>query len=90
MLSLIAAASYFLAIHLLVSGTRVRDAVTGQIGVARYMGFFAIASVAGLAWLINAFAQARQAPANDFSNELGSFQVPEDRGHVLAQPHAKA
>ncbi|MDB5499966.1 MAG: hypothetical protein JWP28_3997 [Phenylobacterium sp.] len=65
MLSLIAAASYFLAIHLLVSGTRVRDALTGQIGVARYMGFFAIASVAGLAWLIIAFAQARQAPAND-------------------------
>lgn len=64
MLSLIAAASFFLAIHLLVSGTRVRDALTGKIGLGPYMGLFSISSVAGLAWLGFAFAQARLAPAN--------------------------
>jgi len=64
MLSLIAAASFFLAIHLLVSGTRVRDALTGKIGLGPYMGLFSISSLAGIAWLGIAFAQARHAPAN--------------------------
>jgi uncharacterized membrane protein len=61
MLSLIAAAAFFLAIHLLVSGTRVRDALTGRIGLGPYMGVFSLASVAGLAWLGLAFAQVRHA-----------------------------
>ena len=64
MLSLVAAALFFLAIHLLVSGTRVRDALTGRIGQGPYMGLFAISSVAGLAWLGIAFAQARNTPAD--------------------------
>jgi len=64
MLSLIAAAIFFLAIHLLVSGTRVRDALTGKIGLGPYMGLFSVSSLAGLAWLGIAFAQARHAPAN--------------------------
>jgi len=64
MLSLIAAASFFLAIHLLVSGTRVRDALTGKIGLGPYMGLFSVSSLAGIAWLGVAFAQARHAPAN--------------------------
>ena len=63
MLSLIAAAAFFLAIHLLVSGTRVRDALTGRIGLGPYMGVFSLSSVAGLAWLGIAFAQARHADA---------------------------
>ncbi|HEY2753907.1 NnrU family protein [Phenylobacterium sp.] len=65
MLSLVAAASFFLAIHLLVSGTRVRDALTGKIGLGPYMGLFAFSSIAGLAWLGIAFAQARHTPANE-------------------------
>jgi uncharacterized membrane protein len=64
MLSLIATASFFLAIHLLVSGTRVRDALTGKIGLGPYMGLFSVSSLAGIAWLGIAFAQARHAPAN--------------------------
>src|SRR3954468_12521959 len=65
MFSLIAAAAFFLAIHLLVSGTRVRDALTGRIGVGPYMGLFSISSLAGLVWLGLAFAQARTAPGNE-------------------------
>lgn len=63
MLNLLAAAGVFLAIHLLVSGTRVRDALTGRIGQGPYMGLFSLASVAGLVWLGFAFAAQRGQPA---------------------------
>jgi uncharacterized membrane protein len=59
MTSLIAAAAFFVLLHLLVSGTRVRDALTGRIGQGPYMGLFSLASIAGLVWLGVAFAQAR-------------------------------
>lgn len=65
MSALIAAVAFFVAIHLLVSGTRVRDALTGRIGQGPYMGLFSLASVAGLGWLIFAYGAARQAQAND-------------------------
>jgi uncharacterized membrane protein len=64
MLSLAAAAAFFLAIHMLVSGTRVRDALTGKIGLGPYMGLFSLSSAAGLAWLGIAFAQARNTPGD--------------------------
>ena len=57
--NLLAAAAFFLAIHLLVSGTRVRDALTGRIGQGPYLGLFSLTSVAGLVWLGFAFAGAR-------------------------------
>jgi uncharacterized membrane protein len=65
MIGLFAAAAYFVLIHLLVSGTRVRDALTGRIGQGPYMGLFSLASLAGLVWLGFAFAEARVAPGND-------------------------
>lgn len=63
MINLLAAAAFFLAIHLLVSGTRVRDALTGRIGQGPYMGLFSLASVAGLTWFGFAFAASRGQPA---------------------------
>ncbi|MFC3069571.1 NnrU family protein [Phenylobacterium soli] len=62
---LIAAAAVFLAIHLLISGTRARDALTGRIGEGPYMGLFSLASLAGIVWLGFAYAQARHAAADD-------------------------
>jgi uncharacterized membrane protein len=62
MIGLIAAAAVFLAIHLLVSGTRLRDAITGAIGQGPYMGLFSLASVAALTWLGFAYAGARRGP----------------------------
>ena len=59
MLNLIAAAAFFVLLHLLVSGTRLRGALVGAIGEGPYMGLFSLASVGGLAWLIVAFAAAR-------------------------------
>lgn len=64
MLNLTAAAAFFLAIHLLVSGTRVRDTLTARIGVGAYMGLFSLSSLAGLAWMGLAFAQARGTPGD--------------------------
>ena len=59
MASLLAAAAFFVLLHLLVSGTRLRDAITGVVGQGPYMGLFSLASVAGLVWLGFAFAGAR-------------------------------
>lgn len=65
MSNLIAAAAFFVLLHLLVSGTRLRDALIGRIGAGPYMGAFSLASVAGLVWLGFAFGDARHAPGND-------------------------
>jgi len=42
---LIAAAVAFVAIHLLVSGTRLRDAIAGAIGERPFLGLFSLASL---------------------------------------------
>ena len=59
MTMLIAAAAAFLAIHLLISGTRLRDAITGAIGQGPYMGLFSLASLGTLVWMGFAYAGAR-------------------------------
>jgi len=64
MTSLLAAAAFFVLLHLLVSGTRLRDTLTGVVGPGPYMGLFSLASVAGLTWLGFAFVAARSDPAN--------------------------
>jgi len=60
MTNLLAAAAFFVLLHLLVSGTRVRDALTGRIGQGPYMGLFSLASIGGLVWLGMAFGDARR------------------------------
>jgi uncharacterized membrane protein len=62
MVWLVAAAAAFLAIHLLIYGTRLRDAIVARIGVGPYMGLFALASVATLVWLGFAYGAARHGP----------------------------
>ena len=64
MVNLVAAAAVFVLFHLLVSGTRLRDAAVGTLGQGPYMGLYSLASVAGLAWLIFAFGAARNDPAS--------------------------
>jgi uncharacterized membrane protein len=59
---LCAAAAVFLLIHLLVSGTRARDAITGAVGEGPYMGLFSLASLASLVWLGFAYAAAKRGP----------------------------
>lgn len=64
MVNLLAAAAFFVLLHLLVSGTRLRDALTGVLGQGPYMGLFSLASIAGLTWLSFAYASARSAAWN--------------------------
>jgi uncharacterized membrane protein len=66
MTMLVAAVAVFLLIHLLISGTRVRDAITGVIGQGPYMGLFALASIGVLTWAGFAYAAARRGPDPDF------------------------
>ncbi|MBL8552656.1 MAG: NnrU family protein [Phenylobacterium sp.] len=64
MSNLIAAAAFFVLLHLVVSGTRLRDVLIARIGQGPYMGLFVLASFAGLAWLGWGFAEARAAADN--------------------------
>jgi uncharacterized membrane protein len=64
MTTLIAAAATFLLIHLLISGTRIRDRIVKLVGEGPYMGLFSLASIAALVWLCMAFGKARTDPAN--------------------------
>ncbi|MGA0600356.1 NnrU family protein [Caulobacter sp. KR2-114] len=56
---LVAAALAFVLLHLLVSGTRLRDALTGTIGSGPYMGLFSLASVGLIVWLSMSYGPAR-------------------------------
>jgi uncharacterized membrane protein len=59
MAMLIAAALVFLALHFLVSGTTLRDAITGAIGDRPYLGLFSLASLAGIVWLCISYNRAQ-------------------------------
>lgn len=59
MTMLIAAAAAFVLLHLLVSGTPVRAALTGLIGERPYMGLFSLVSVGLLIWLGYGYAGAK-------------------------------
>jgi uncharacterized membrane protein len=60
--NLVAAAIFFLGIHFGVSGTRLRDRLVAALGEKLYRGLFALASLLGLIWLINAYGGAPHVP----------------------------
>lgn len=64
MIWLVAAAAAFLLIHLLISGTGVRDAITGAIGEGPYMGLFSLASLTCLVWMAIAYVHAQRSGAD--------------------------
>jgi uncharacterized membrane protein len=70
MTMLIAAAVFFLALHLLVAGTRLRDVLTGAIGEGPYMGLFSLASLGGVVWLAMSY-NAASAEGSDVLWYLG-------------------
>lgn len=59
MINLALAAVTFGALHLLVSGTGVRDRLVARIGEGPYRGLFSVASIAALWWLIDAWLGVR-------------------------------
>src|SRR5262249_46505749 len=64
MTMLILAAAVFLAIHLLIAGTRVRDGIVGAIGENAYLALFSLASIGIIVWLVMAY-NAAQASGDD-------------------------
>ncbi len=58
MANLLAAAAFFLGIHFGISGTRLRDRFVGIVGEKAFRGLFALASIAGLTWMIWAYSNA--------------------------------
>lgn len=58
MTQLMAAATLFFAIHILVSGTRVRDTLVGTLGEKVYTGLFVLTSIGALVWLAIGFNAA--------------------------------
>ena len=62
MISLLLAALFFIAIHLGISGTLLRERIVAAVGQRGYMAGFALASVLGIVWLIMAYAAAPYLP----------------------------
>ena len=58
MISLALAALFFIAIHLGLSGTALRDRVVERLGFRGYMVAFSAGSVAGMIWLVAAYNAA--------------------------------
>jgi uncharacterized membrane protein len=56
--SLIAAAVFFDAIHILVAGTELRWKITGRIGEEAFQAIFSILSLGGIVWLSRAYGRA--------------------------------
>lgn len=59
MTTLILAALAFAGLHLLVSGTRLRDALVSRLGEKAYRAAFSLASAVTLGWLILAWSKVR-------------------------------
>lgn len=71
MTMLVTAALVFLAIHLLVAGTPVRDMLTGAIGEGPYLGLFSLASLGVIVWLATAYGAAHASADNRTLFNLG-------------------
>ena len=71
MSNLIAASVVFLAIHFLISGTRLRGAITGAIGEGPYLGAFSLASLLAIVWVAIAYNVASAGPDNRVLYDLG-------------------
>jgi uncharacterized membrane protein len=65
MTNLIAAAMVFFAIHIFISGTRIRDVLVGALGERAYMGLFSLASLAVIVWMAIAFNHAGAEKGSD-------------------------
>lgn len=71
MTMLIASALFFLLLHLLVAGTRIRDAIVRAIGERPYLGAFSVASAVGIIWLVFSYNRAF-AEGNELLWDLGA------------------
>lgn len=60
---LISAAVFFLSIHLLIAGTKLRDIIVERLGERGYLAAFSLASLAGIVWLVLSYNAVSSAGA---------------------------
>ncbi len=58
MIWILGAGVFFVGIHLLIAGTRVRDRLVDRIGEGAYVGLFSLLSFVGIWWLCAAWARS--------------------------------
>jgi uncharacterized membrane protein len=58
MLSLVGASAFFLGIHVVISGSPLRRRIVASTGEPAYLGLFSLLSLAGMIWLVIAYAHA--------------------------------
>jgi uncharacterized membrane protein len=71
MTALLAASALFLGIHLLVSGTKLRDKIVGAIGEQAYLGVFALSSLGAIVWLCISYSRAYSSAENPLLYDFG-------------------
>ena len=71
MLSLSLATLFFLGIHLVISGTHLRNRLVNVLGEQAYMGLFSLLSIAGIIWMVMAF---RAAPHIELWGQITSYR----------------
>jgi uncharacterized membrane protein len=64
MWTLALACAFFLCIHLMISGTSLKEQIIAKIGGVAYYILFSLFSIGGLAWMIVAFGIAMGDPMN--------------------------
>lgn len=62
MMSLLLAGLFFMAIHLGLSGTTLRDRTVAALGLRGYMVVFSLGSLIGIIWLVSAYKAAAYLP----------------------------
>ncbi len=65
MISLVLACVFFLFIHLIVSGTGLRQRLVGMLGEGMFLGAFSVASLVGIVWMSMAYNRVDTAYLTD-------------------------
>ncbi|SMF95539.1 Uncharacterized membrane protein [Methylomagnum ishizawai] len=71
MIPLVLAAIFFVGIHFVISGSRLRDTLVARLGESRFRAGFGLLSLLGLVWLAQAY---RAAPYIETWGQLGWFK----------------
>lgn len=77
------ALAVFIALHVGLSATGLRQALVGRIGEQAYRGLFSVASVAALVWVVMTYGPARLSPDNTLLYVPPSWAIHATHGLML-------
>jgi uncharacterized membrane protein len=77
------ALAVFIALHVGLSATGLRQALVGRIGEQAYRGLFSVASVAALVWVVMTYGPARLSPDNTLLYVPPSWAIHATHGIML-------